>query len=93
MITQERIPTVFDRPVYDTEGNKIGDAKHVFLGDAAGRPERAWSAPVSRSCTAAQAARTTKEEASDQAGQVTEEARQSGKQVADEARRQPPDAM
>nr|WP_107085381.1 PRC-barrel domain-containing protein [Streptomyces sp. NBRC 110468] len=39
MITREQIPTVLDHPVYDTEGNKIGDAKHVFLDDATGRPE------------------------------------------------------
>lgn len=39
MITQEQIPTVLDHPVYDTDGNKIGDAKHVFLDDATRRPE------------------------------------------------------
>ncbi|MGW3374937.1 DUF2382 domain-containing protein [Streptomyces hydrogenans] len=39
MIAQEQIPTVLDHPVYDTEGKKIGDAKHVFLDDATGRPE------------------------------------------------------
>ncbi|MFI2415723.1 DUF2382 domain-containing protein [Streptomyces sp. NPDC018947] len=39
MITQEQIPTVLDHPVYDTEGNKIGDARHVFLDDATGMPE------------------------------------------------------
>ncbi|GAA2768776.1 PRC and DUF2382 domain-containing protein [Streptomyces paradoxus] len=39
MITQEQIPTVLDHPVYDTGGNKIGDAKHVFLEDATGQPE------------------------------------------------------
>ncbi|MDG5804037.1 PRC and DUF2382 domain-containing protein [Streptomyces ossamyceticus] len=39
MITHEQIPTVLDHPVYDTDGNKIGDAKHVFLDDATGQPE------------------------------------------------------
>ncbi|GHD53819.1 DUF2382 domain-containing protein [Streptomyces galbus] len=39
MITQEQIPTVLDHPVYDTDGNKIGDAKHIFLDDTTGRPE------------------------------------------------------
>jgi uncharacterized protein (TIGR02271 family) len=39
VITQEQIPTVLDHPVYDTDGNKIGDAKHVFLDDTTGRPE------------------------------------------------------
>ncbi|MGW0915272.1 DUF2382 domain-containing protein [Streptomyces sp. NPDC002784] len=39
MITQEQIPTVMDHPVYDADGNKIGEAKHVFLDDVTGRPE------------------------------------------------------
>ncbi|WP_020124717.1 DUF2382 domain-containing protein [Streptomyces canus] len=39
MITHEQIPTVLDHPVYDTDGNKIGDAKHVFLDDTTGQPE------------------------------------------------------
>ncbi|MFF0201202.1 DUF2382 domain-containing protein [Streptomyces sp. NPDC005017] len=39
MITHEQIPTVLDHPVYDTDGNKIGEAKHVFLDDATGEPE------------------------------------------------------
>ena len=39
MITQEQIQSVLDNPVYDTEGRKIGDASHVFLDDATGRPE------------------------------------------------------
>ncbi|MBT2529798.1 PRC and DUF2382 domain-containing protein [Streptomyces sp. ISL-99] len=39
MITREQIPTVLDHPVYDAEGNKLGDAKHVFLDEATGRPE------------------------------------------------------
>ncbi|WP_435372414.1 PRC-barrel domain-containing protein [Streptomyces ficellus] len=28
-----------DHPVYDAEGTKIGEAKHVFLDDVTGRPE------------------------------------------------------
>lgn len=39
MITREQIPAMLEHPVYDTEGNKIGDAKHVFLDDATGEPE------------------------------------------------------
>jgi stress response protein YsnF len=39
MITQDQIPTVLDHPVYDTDGNKIGEAKHVFLDDATRQPE------------------------------------------------------
>ncbi|NML50933.1 PRC and DUF2382 domain-containing protein [Streptomyces sp. R302] len=39
MIAKEQIPTVLDHPVYDTEGQKIGDAKRVYLDDATGRPE------------------------------------------------------
>ncbi|MFF8279633.1 DUF2382 domain-containing protein [Streptomyces lateritius] len=39
MITQEQIPSVLDHPVYDSDGNKIGEAKHVFLDDATGQPE------------------------------------------------------
>ncbi|MDG9719631.1 PRC and DUF2382 domain-containing protein [Streptomyces sp. DH24] len=39
MITREQIPAVLDHPVYDAEGNKVGEAKHVFLDDATGRPE------------------------------------------------------
>ncbi|MFF3327839.1 DUF2382 domain-containing protein [Streptomyces sp. NPDC002889] len=39
MITQEQIPTVLDHPVQDIDGNKIGDAKHVFLDDVTGQPE------------------------------------------------------
>ncbi|MEU0400713.1 PRC and DUF2382 domain-containing protein [Streptomyces sp. NPDC006197] len=40
MIAHEQIATALDHPVYDTEGKKIGDAKHVFVDDATGRP--AW---------------------------------------------------
>jgi hypothetical protein len=39
MITEEQIPTVLEHPVYGTDGNKIGDAKHVFLDDQTGQPE------------------------------------------------------
>ncbi|MEV7792076.1 PRC and DUF2382 domain-containing protein [Streptomyces sp. NPDC087512] len=39
MITREEIADLLDHPVYDGEGNKIGDAKHVFFDDATGRPE------------------------------------------------------
>ncbi|KOG33026.1 YsnF/AvaK domain-containing protein [Streptomyces resistomycificus] len=39
MITREQISSVMDHPVCDAEGNKIGDAKHVFLDDATGQPE------------------------------------------------------
>ncbi|WP_338897677.1 PRC and DUF2382 domain-containing protein [Streptomyces sp. TG1A-60] len=39
MITREQIPTVLDHPVYDADGNKIGDTKHVFFDDVTGEPE------------------------------------------------------
>ncbi|MGK5693810.1 DUF2382 domain-containing protein [Streptomyces sp. URMC 128] len=39
MITREQIPAVLDHPVYDTGGNKIGDARHVFFDDVTGEPE------------------------------------------------------
>ena len=39
MITQEQIPAVLEHPVYDAEGSKIGNAKHIFYDDATGRPE------------------------------------------------------
>ncbi|WP_128379792.1 DUF2382 domain-containing protein [Streptomyces cavernae] len=39
MITREQIPTVLDHAVYDTDGNKIGDAKHVFLDEVTREPE------------------------------------------------------
>ncbi|MFJ6214902.1 DUF2382 domain-containing protein [Streptomyces sp. NPDC092296] len=39
MITRQQITEVLDHPVYDADGNKIGEAKHVFLDDASGRPE------------------------------------------------------
>jgi uncharacterized protein (TIGR02271 family) len=39
VITQEQIQAVLDHPVYDPEGQKIGDASHVFLDDVTGKPE------------------------------------------------------
>ncbi|MFD9465413.1 PRC-barrel domain-containing protein, partial [Streptomyces sp. NPDC060027] len=39
MITQGQIAAVLDRSVYDVDGNKIGDTRHVFLDDATGEPE------------------------------------------------------
>ncbi|GGL55823.1 DUF2382 domain-containing protein [Planomonospora parontospora] len=39
MITLEQINTVIDQTVYDANGDKIGDVKHVYLDDATGRPE------------------------------------------------------
>ncbi|MFJ8768759.1 PRC-barrel domain-containing protein [Streptomyces clavifer] len=44
MITQEQIPSVLDCPVYDSDGNKLGEAKHVFLDDASRQPE--WVRPA-----------------------------------------------
>ncbi|MFJ4281716.1 PRC and DUF2382 domain-containing protein [Streptomyces massasporeus] len=39
MITREQIASVLDHTVLDEGGKKIGEAKHVFLDDATGRPE------------------------------------------------------
>ncbi|GAA1535352.1 PRC and DUF2382 domain-containing protein [Streptomyces albidochromogenes] len=39
MITREQIPSVLDHPVHDGQGNKIGEAKHVFFDDVTGEPE------------------------------------------------------
>ncbi|PWI12719.1 photosystem reaction center subunit H [Streptomyces sp. Act143] len=39
MITREQIPAVLNHPVLDEGGKKIGEARHVFLDDATGRPE------------------------------------------------------
>ncbi|MDQ0684431.1 uncharacterized protein (TIGR02271 family) [Streptomyces achromogenes] len=39
MITRDQISTVLEHPVYDTDGNKIGEAKHVFFDDVTGEPE------------------------------------------------------
>ncbi|NUR30938.1 MAG: YsnF/AvaK domain-containing protein, partial [Catenulispora sp.] len=39
MITRDQVRAVIDRPVCDSDGNKIGDAKHVFLDDVTGEPE------------------------------------------------------
>ncbi|WP_030621844.1 DUF2382 domain-containing protein [Streptomyces sclerotialus] len=39
MLTQEQIAVVLNHPVYDAEGNKVGDARHVFFDDITGRPD------------------------------------------------------
>ena len=39
MITKEQIPAVLNHPILDEGGKKIGEARHVFLDDATGRPE------------------------------------------------------
>ncbi|GAB2822176.1 PRC and DUF2382 domain-containing protein [Streptomyces chlorus] len=39
MITRDEARILLDHPVYDGEGNKIGEAKHVFFDDMSGRPE------------------------------------------------------
>ncbi|CAG6394513.1 PRC and DUF2382 domain-containing protein [Streptomyces cocklensis] len=39
MITREQIPQVVGHPVHDTEGKKVGDAKHMYLDDKSGNPE------------------------------------------------------
>ncbi|MEV4458120.1 PRC-barrel domain-containing protein [Microbispora sp. NPDC049633] len=39
MITQEQIPAVLDHDLFDIDGNKIGEVKHVFLDEVTGRPE------------------------------------------------------
>ncbi|MBB2912134.1 uncharacterized protein (TIGR02271 family) [Streptosporangium becharense] len=39
MITREQIPMVIDHPLYDRDGDKVGEIKHVYLDDATGRPE------------------------------------------------------
>ncbi|GGW52691.1 PRC-barrel domain-containing protein [Streptomyces xantholiticus] len=39
MITKAQIRDVLDHPVYDADGNKIGNANHVFLDDATGEPD------------------------------------------------------
>lgn len=39
MITSEQVRTVVDRDVCDSDGNKIGSAKHIFLDDKTGKPE------------------------------------------------------
>ncbi|GAA0386273.1 hypothetical protein GCM10009530_41580 [Microbispora corallina] len=39
MITREQISMVLDHPVYDPNGDKVGEVKNVFLDDATGRPE------------------------------------------------------
>jgi stress response protein YsnF/sporulation protein YlmC with PRC-barrel domain len=39
MITRDQIPQVVGHPVYDSQGKKIGDAKHMYLDDRTGEPE------------------------------------------------------
>ncbi|GAB1329230.1 DUF2382 domain-containing protein [Streptomyces sennicomposti] len=39
MITREQIANVLNHPVHDGDGNKIGEAKHVYLDDVTGLPE------------------------------------------------------
>ena len=39
MITQGQIATVLGHSVFDIDGIKIGDTRHVFLDDATGEPE------------------------------------------------------
>src|SRR5882757_1195965 len=39
MITRDQIPQVVGHPVHDSEGKKIGDAKHMYLDDRTGEPE------------------------------------------------------
>jgi stress response protein YsnF len=39
MITRDQIPQVVGHPVHDSQGKKIGDAKHMYLDDRTGEPE------------------------------------------------------
>ncbi|MGW7663339.1 DUF2382 domain-containing protein [Streptomyces sp. NPDC054756] len=39
MISREQIGNVLDHPVLGEDGKKIGEAKHVYVDDATGRPE------------------------------------------------------
>ncbi|MFD5814171.1 PRC-barrel domain-containing protein [Streptomyces sp. NPDC127038] len=39
MITQAQIADVLDHPVYDVDGSKIGETRHLFFDDATGEPE------------------------------------------------------
>jgi len=39
MITRDQIPQVVGHPVLDSQGKKIGDAKHMYLDDRTGEPE------------------------------------------------------
>jgi len=39
MISQEQIPAVVDHMIYDADGKKIGEARHVFLDERTGEPE------------------------------------------------------
>ncbi|OEJ56839.1 hypothetical protein BGM19_01085 [Streptomyces agglomeratus] len=48
MITREQIPTVLDHPVYDGEGNKIGEARHVFFDEPDGETRGAHLSLIER---------------------------------------------
>ncbi|MGV9559266.1 DUF2382 domain-containing protein [Streptomyces sp. NPDC003401] len=39
MIAREQIRNVLDHPVYDGDGHKVGEAKHIFFDDMTGQPE------------------------------------------------------
>lgn len=39
MIDRDQIRGMLDHPVYDAEGSKVGETKHVFFDDATGEPE------------------------------------------------------
>ncbi|WNI14617.1 PRC and DUF2382 domain-containing protein [Actinacidiphila sp. ITFR-21] len=39
MITRDQISQVVGHPVHDSQGKKIGDAKHMYLDDRTGEPE------------------------------------------------------
>lgn len=39
MITRDQIPMMLEHPVYDVDGNKLGDAKHVYYDDVTGEPD------------------------------------------------------
>ncbi|MCF4136015.1 PRC and DUF2382 domain-containing protein [Streptomyces sp. Tue 6430] len=39
MIAREEIRNVLDHPVFDGEGHKVGEAKHIFFDDVTGQPE------------------------------------------------------
>ena len=39
MISQEQIPAVVDHMIYDADGKRIGEARHVFLDERTGEPE------------------------------------------------------
>jgi stress response protein YsnF len=39
MITRDQIPAVMKHPVYDVDGNKIGQAQNAYFDDRTGQPE------------------------------------------------------